>query len=306
LEIENTFTVNVPPDRVYEYLLDVNKVVGCVPGAQLSEVVDPRTFRGKVKIKVGPVTVSYDGVARMVARDDAARSATLEAEGQETSGPGSARATTHMVVTPDGEGSTVRFTTDFTVVGRVAQFGRGIMEDVSKRLVGQMASCISQRLEAPGATSGTPGDAAVAASASATEPGVDGTSPPLPQVTVGEDFEPEPAPIDALAIARGVAADRLRRRETMVMLAALVVLVIVLLGVRRRRRGARARISLVRPPACEPEVRAICGEPGAAQAAVPARPALARCEPRGNRRRAAARRPSPASPGDTSRSPAAG
>ena len=237
MEIENTFTVNAPPDRVYEYLVDVNKVVSCVPGAQLSEVVDPTTFRGKVKIKVGPVTVSYDGVARMVSRDDAARSATLEAEGQETSGPGSARATTQMVVTPDGEGSTVHFTTDFTVVGRVAQFGRGIMEDVSKRLVGQMASCISQRLEAPAATSDTPGDVA-ATSASGTEPGADGTSLPLPQVTVGQDVEPEPAPIDALAIARGVAAERLRRRETMVMLAALVVLVLVLLGLRRRRRGA--------------------------------------------------------------------
>jgi carbon monoxide dehydrogenase subunit G len=233
LEIENTFAVNAPPDRVYEYLIDVNQVVGCVPGAQLSEVVDPTTFRGKVKIKVGPVTVSYDGVARIVSRDDVARSASIEAEGQETSGPGSARATTHMTVTPDGEASTVRFVTDFTVVGRVAQFGRGIMEDVSKRLVGQMASCISQRLEAA-----TRGDGEAAATPA---PAAGGTAPPAsfgsPQVTVGPELEPEAAPLDALALARGVAADRLKRRETLIAGALLAVLVILLLGGRRRRQG---------------------------------------------------------------------
>jgi carbon monoxide dehydrogenase subunit G len=134
LQIENSFEVGAPPDRVYAFLLDVNRVVGCVPGAELSEVVDPNTFKGKVKIKVGPVTVAYAGTA-------------LEGEGRETTGPGNARAKANMKVEESGAGSRVTVSTDFTVAGRVAQFGRGLMEDVSKSLVAQMAACIKSQLE---------------------------------------------------------------------------------------------------------------------------------------------------------------
>ena len=148
VEIENQFEVAASPDRVYSFLLDVNRVVTCMPGAELSEVVDPTTFRGKVRIKVGPITVSYNGTARISERDDAARAATLQAEGRETTGPGSARATAHMSVDGGENGtSTVRLVTDFTVAGRIANFGRGVMEDVSKRLVSQMADCIKANLE---------------------------------------------------------------------------------------------------------------------------------------------------------------
>ena len=84
MQIENSFAVKAEPDRVYEFLLDVNNVVSCVPGAELSEVVDPNTFKGKVRIKVGPVTVSYNGTARITSRDASTRTATLEAEGKET------------------------------------------------------------------------------------------------------------------------------------------------------------------------------------------------------------------------------
>ena len=133
---------------MFAYLLDVNKVVGCVPGAELSEVVDPTTFKGKVKIKVGPVTVAYSGTARIVDRNDGAHTATLEAEGRETTGPGSARAKAFMSVVPEGDTSVVKIVTDYNVAGRVAQFGRGVMEDVSKRLVGQMADCIKANVEA--------------------------------------------------------------------------------------------------------------------------------------------------------------
>src|SRR5215469_10630993 len=148
MEIANSFSVAAPADRVYDFLLDVNNVVRCVPGAELAEVVDPDTFTGKVKIKVGPVTVSYNGTARITQRDAAARRATLRAEGRETVGSGSANATTTMSVQADGGASVVTLATDFTVVGRIAQFGRGIMEDVSRQLVGQMAECIRTTLEA--------------------------------------------------------------------------------------------------------------------------------------------------------------
>ena len=147
MQLENSFQVSAHPDQVFEYLLDINKVVGCVPGAELSEVVDQSTFKGKVKVKVGPITVAYSGTARISERNDAERLATLTAEGRETTGPGSARATAQMHVQTAGEGSLVRITTEYHVAGRVAQFGRGVMEDVSKRLVNDMARCIQANLE---------------------------------------------------------------------------------------------------------------------------------------------------------------
>jgi len=148
MQLENSFGVAAPPDRVFAYLLDINKVVGCVPGAELAEVVDPTTFKGRVKVKVGPITVAYSGTARIAERSDADRTATLQAEGRETTGPGSARATAHMSVDPDGSGSTIKIVTEYSVQGRVAQFGRGVMEDVSRRIVNEMAACIKANVEA--------------------------------------------------------------------------------------------------------------------------------------------------------------
>lgn len=156
MQLENSFEVGAPPDRVFAFLLDVNRVVGCVPGAELAEVVDPTTFKGKVKIKVGPITVAYNGTARITDRDDTHRSATLIAEGRETTGPGSARANAKMSVDPAGEGSMVKIVTEYNVAGRVAQFGRGVMEDVSRRIVNDMAACIKSNLEAAEPASAPP------------------------------------------------------------------------------------------------------------------------------------------------------
>ena len=181
MQLENSFAVGAPPDRVFAYLLDVNKVVGCVPGAELSEVVDPTTFKGKVKVKVGPITVAYSGTARIADRNDSARSATLEAEGRETTGPGSARAKALMTVEADGAGSTVKIVTDYSVAGRVAQFGRGVMEDVSRRIVNDMAACIKANLEAA-------------------EPRSGGGDGPETATAAGPTSAPAPAPMTAKPI----------------------------------------------------------------------------------------------------------
>ena len=177
MQLENSFMVGAPPDRVFAYLLDVNKIVGCVPGAELSEVVDPTTFKGKVKIKVGPITVAYSGTARIADRDDANHAATLEADGRETTGPGSARAKARMTVEAEGQGSVVKIVTDYSIAGRVAQFGRGVMEDVSRRIVNDMAACIKANVEAaePGAGGGE--------IASGTGPGAAPISPAAPVTT---------------------------------------------------------------------------------------------------------------------------
>ncbi|HKW08714.1 MAG TPA: SRPBCC family protein [Candidatus Dormibacteraeota bacterium] len=168
MQLENSFQVAAPPDKVFDYLLDVTKVVGCVPGAELTEVVDDQTFKGKVKVKVGPITVAYSGTARISEKDDARRSAVLAADGRETTGSGSARASATMRVQPAGEGSLVEIVTEYHVAGRVAQFGRGVMEDVSKRLIKDMASCIQANLEGadpPPDTAATDVSAAVERSA---------------------------------------------------------------------------------------------------------------------------------------------
>ena len=180
MQLENSFTVTAPPERVFAYLLDVNKVVGCVPGAELTEVVDDTTFKGKVKIKVGPITVAYSGTARITGRDDSGHSATLEAEGRETTGQGSARAKALMTVTADGDGSVVRITTDYTVAGRVAQFGRGVMEDVSRRIVNEMASCIKANVEG----ANRPATPAAGSTGRQEEPPQQVTAPPINAVSL--------------------------------------------------------------------------------------------------------------------------
>jgi uncharacterized protein len=183
MQLENSFGVGAPADRVFAYLLDINKVVGCVPGAELSEVVDPTTFKGKVKVKVGPITVAYNGTARIAERDDAGRSATLQAEGRETTGPGSARATARMSVEQDGSGSVVKIVTEYSVQGRVAQFGRGVMEDVSRRIVNEMAACIKVNVEAAEPTQGGAGGGAGNAAGPA-EPAPAMTAKPINAITL--------------------------------------------------------------------------------------------------------------------------
>ena len=198
MQLENSFSVGAPPDKVFAYLIDVNKVVGCVPGAELSEVVDPTTFKGKVKIKVGPITVAYSGTAKIVDRDDAQHRATLEAEGRETTGPGSARAKALMSVDPEGAGSTVKIVTDYNVAGRVAQFGRGVMEDVSRRIVNDMAACIKANVEAA-----EPGPGGSAAGGTSVGGGTGAAASPAPVVTA--------KPINAVSLFFKVVWTGIRR-----------------------------------------------------------------------------------------------
>jgi len=217
MQIENQFQVGAPPDTVFAFLVDINRVVGCMPGAELSEVVDPTTFKGKVKIKVGPITVAYNGTAKIIEKDDAARVAKLEASGRETTGPGSANATATMSVLEDGAGSTVKLETDFTVAGRVANFGRGVMEDVSRRLVSQMAACIKSNLEG--------GEAAVAEVSNAEAPEVAEAAAPAADAAAASAAPATPAqvapdaprpvatakPVNALSLFFLVLWDRIRR-----------------------------------------------------------------------------------------------
>jgi hypothetical protein len=170
---------------------------------------------------VGPITVAYNGTARISEKDDAARRAVLSADGRETTGPGSARATATMSVIEADGGSKVRLVADYTVAGRVANFGRGVMEDVSRRLVTQMADCIKAHLEtseAPAADEpqAAPAESVEAASATGeTAPGPPGSGaapaearpPSVPTAPPAQAAQP----VNALSLMFSVLWDRVKR-----------------------------------------------------------------------------------------------
>lgn len=150
--IEERFTVKAPPQAVWEFLVDPRRVVTCLPGAALTEVVDERTFRGTVKVKVGPVTVSYQGKVVLGERDDAARRVKMSGEGRESGGAGSARMTMESGVTAlPGGGAEVLVSSDVDIAGRLVQLGRGMIEQVSHQIFLQFADNVRATLEAEAA-----------------------------------------------------------------------------------------------------------------------------------------------------------
>jgi uncharacterized protein len=155
MELTNDFRVGVPVERAWAVLTDVELIAPCMPGAQLQEI-EGDEYRGVVKVKVGPITAQYKGVARFLERDEEAHRAVLRAEGRETRGQGNANATITAQLTPDEGGTAVSVVTDLTVTGRVAQFGRGVMADVSTKLLGQFADCLESKLLAGGAAGSAP------------------------------------------------------------------------------------------------------------------------------------------------------
>jgi uncharacterized protein len=153
VQIENSFVVSVPPPRVWDLLLDVTKVAQCMPGAELTEVVDDRTWKGRVRLRLGPVSMNYSGTVIMTERDDAAYSVVLRAEGRETGGKGNAAATVRSRVEPtDDGGSRVQISQDLQLSGAAAQFGNRMIQDVSSRLTQQFADCLGAQLSAADAS----------------------------------------------------------------------------------------------------------------------------------------------------------
>lgn len=145
--IEDSFEVPEQADRVWAFLLDVERVAPCMPGAELTEIVDDRTWKGKVAVKIGPVGLSFAGTAVMEERDDTIRRAVLRAEGTEVRGKGAATAvlTSRLEAVADG-GTKVLMQADVSLSGAAAQYGRGMIADVSKRLTRLFADCLRDQL----------------------------------------------------------------------------------------------------------------------------------------------------------------
>ncbi len=149
IEIQETFQVQAPIEAVWQFLLDPQRVVVCMPGAELEEVVDDRTFRGNIKVKVGPITTSYKGRVQLTEVDEQVYMVQMVAEGRETSG-GIAKGTmsSRLRALPDGQTEVVT-ETSVDIAGRIMQFGRGMIQDVSHQLFQQFVACAKERLEAP-------------------------------------------------------------------------------------------------------------------------------------------------------------
>ena len=171
MELEHSFIIPVPPEQAWPALLDVERIAPCLPGATVDSV-DGDVIKGRIKVKVGPVQLTYAGTAHFTERDDQARSITLEASGKETRGAGTASATVRSSVQDEGGQTKVVVHTSMNVTGRPAQFGRGVMAEVGGRIIEKFASNLAALLASasvsvaasngsgPGADASGPGAAA--------------------------------------------------------------------------------------------------------------------------------------------------
>ena len=141
--------LEAPIDKAWAYMLDVEKVAHCVPGATLTQVIDDHTFDGKIGVKVGAIEVAYKGRVTLEDIDEAKHSVKIKAQGSETRGRGGASATTTAELTPNDKGTSIVMNTELAVSGIVAQFGRSsIMQEIAQRLAQRFANCINAELKA--------------------------------------------------------------------------------------------------------------------------------------------------------------
>lgn len=195
MELTNEFTVPVPVERAWEVLTDVELIAPCLPGAQLQEI-EGDEYRGIVKVKVGPITAQYKGAATFQEQDEAARTLVLKAEGRDTRGQGSASALITVHMSEQGGQTHVTVDTDLTIKGKVAQFGRGMIADVSAKLMGEFVDCLEGKLDAPAAATAPAASSTATTAAAEAATGTD--------QAIGTPEPAEPTPVDGTA---PVAAD---------------------------------------------------------------------------------------------------
>lgn len=236
MEFTNEFTVPTDVDTTFATLTDLEQVAPCLPGAQLEEV-DGDVYTGRVKVKVGPIQMTYRGQARMVEADADAKRARIEANGREARGSGTAKADVVAQLREGGEGTVVTVTTDLTVTGKPAQFGRGVMEEVGTKIIDTFAERLRAMLVEEQASGQAPepaaepvparGEAAATgatAAAAATPATIDG---PRRLVT---DPSRENDALDLVDVAGGATLKRL------LPVAAVAVVLAILFAVLRGRR----------------------------------------------------------------------
>ncbi|CAN5125408.1 SRPBCC family protein [soil metagenome] len=223
MKIANEFTVTAPIAQAWELFTDLEQVIPLMPGAQMTGHDGDDTL-GKVKIKVGPVTSEFNGKVHFVERDRDQYRAVIDAKGKESRGTGNAAATVTATLHADGERTRVTVDTDLKIVGKLAQFGSGMLQQVSEKLLGQFVESLEAKLAAENA----PAEVA---------PEQPTTAPSVPTRPVRAAPVPEPAPIDLLELAGG---DALKKYLPAVLAALAAAVVLFALG-RRIGRGAPGR-----------------------------------------------------------------
>jgi carbon monoxide dehydrogenase subunit G len=148
VKIENSFEVPAPPEQAWALLMDVPRIIPCMPGAKLDETVDDSHWKATMAVKLGPISLSFITDVAREEEDEAARRAKLSAKAREARGRGNARATIESTLTPQNGGTRVDIVTDLQLAGAVAQYGRGLVEDVSTQMVTKFADCLKAQLAA--------------------------------------------------------------------------------------------------------------------------------------------------------------
>ena len=231
MKLEQSFTVAAPVEKVWDMLVDVERVAPCLPGAEITGQGPDGSYEGNFTVKLGPTTASYRGSLRMDSLDEASRTATMHAKGTDKRGQGGANATIVSTMRQEGEETVVDVVTDFTITGRLARFGRGgMIEDISKRMMRDFSQCLqasmaSEPAQAPAAGAApaaaapvTPGEEADAAAASAGGAAAEASAateaaptPPAP-TPAPPRAAPAPAkPIKGFSLLFSVLWDRIKR-----------------------------------------------------------------------------------------------
>lgn len=214
MEFDNAFEVPLPVDEAWKVLMDIRRIAPCMPGAELTEVIDDRTYKGKIGVRLGPVALSFAGTVKFQDIDDAGRSARVAAQGSDAKGRGAANAVAAFRLEPVEGGSRVLVHTNLTLSGAVAQYGRGV--GIIQLTAAQIVTQFATNLKAQLANSGAVADrAAGPAGGGAPVPAPDGHEPAPATV----ELTPEPAPplapaakpISGLALAAAVLWQAIRR-----------------------------------------------------------------------------------------------
>jgi uncharacterized protein len=243
MQLEHQFRVPVPVAQAWDVLLDVERIAPCMPGATV-ESFDGETIVGRVKVKVGPIQVTYAGTARFTDKDEAGRRAVIEASAKEARGSGTATATITARLQDDGGSATnVTVTTDLAITGKPAQFGRGVMEEVGNKLLGRFADCLADTLGSGDATGSSSEPAAPEPAPTEAAPAAESPAASVAAATVGTPTpaarpSPEPTPLrrpvenDAIDLLDTAGMPLLKRAAPV--LVGLVVLFVFWRLVRRR------------------------------------------------------------------------
>lgn len=263
MELEHSFTIPVTVEKAWPILLDVEQIAPCMPGASVDNV-DGDDFTGSVKVKLGPINLTYKGQAKFVEKNETTHTAVIDARGRDARGNGTAAAKITAGLTGDGDSTTVKVVTDLNITGKPAQFGRGVMVDVGNKLIGQFADCLAGKMSddgssdeaAPAATHSTaaadtanasetaastdsaaadtakddkPADTGAATGASSARASSAPAAAPKPAPRPVPVQSTEPEPIDLLELAGGSVAKR-----AIPVVGALLALIAIILVVKKR------------------------------------------------------------------------